>query len=73
MSETTTLLLTGIGCGAICAVLAVLPHAILSGLRPPIVEPIVIVMGIILFGMLAGLIAVHRVARMPLIESLRSE
>ena len=73
MSETASLLLTGIGCGAVCAVLAVLPHAILSGLKPPIVEPLAIVVGIILFGMLAGLIAVRSVARMPLLESLRSE
>ncbi len=73
MSETASLLLMGIGCGAICAVLAVLPHAILNGLKPPIVEPLVIVFGIILFGMLAGLIAVRSVARMPLLESLRSE
>lgn len=73
MGETVSLLLTGIGCGVICAVLAVLPHAILNGLKPPIVEPLVIVLMIILFGMLAGLIAVRRVARMPLLESLRSE
>jgi ABC-type antimicrobial peptide transport system permease subunit len=73
MSETASLLLMGIGCGAICAVLAVLPHAILNGLKPPIVEPLVIVFGIILFGMLAGLIAVRSVVRMPLLESLRSE
>jgi len=73
MSETATLLMTGIGCGAICAVLAVLPHAILSGLRPPLIEPLLITLGIILFGMLAGLIAVRRVTNMPLLESLRSE
>ncbi len=45
MSETATLLLVGIGCGVICAVLAVLPYAILSGLKPPVVEPIVVVVG----------------------------
>ncbi len=73
MRETASLLLMGIGCGAICAILAVLPHALLSGLQPPIVEPLVVILGIILFGMLAGLIAVGRVARMPLLESLRSE
>ncbi len=73
MSETTSLLLAGIGCGAICAVLAVLPHALVADLRPPVVEPVAIVLGIILFGMLAGLAAVGRVVRMPLMESLRSE
>ena len=45
MSETAALLLVGIGCGAICAMLAVFPHAILSGLRPPMVEPVAIVAG----------------------------
>ncbi|MGI9474626.1 MAG: FtsX-like permease family protein [Rubripirellula sp.] len=73
MSETATLLLLGIGCGAVCAILAVLPHALLNGLDPPIVEPLLVVLGIILFGMLAGLLAVRRVSRMPLLESLRSE
>ena len=73
MVETASLLLMGIGCGATCAVLAVLPHAILSGLKPPLVEPLLIVLGIILFGMLAGLIAVRRVASMQLLESLRAE
>jgi putative ABC transport system permease protein len=73
MRETASLLLAGIGCGVACAVLAVVPHAILSGLKPPLVEPIVMVIGIILFGMLAGIIAVGRVVRMPLMESLRSE
>jgi ABC-type antimicrobial peptide transport system permease subunit len=73
MSETASLLVAGIGCGFVCAVLAVIPHAILSGLRPPLVEPVLMVLGIIVFGMLAGLIAVGRVVRMPLMESLRSE
>ncbi len=73
MSETASLLLAGIGCGLICAVLAVLPHAFVNELRPPIIEPIAIIVGIIVFGMLAGLSAVGRVVRMPLIQSLRSE
>jgi ABC-type antimicrobial peptide transport system permease subunit len=73
MRETASLLLLGIGCGTVCAVLAVLPHALLSGLQPPILEPLLVIAGIIVFGMLAGLIAVRRVARMPLLESLRSE
>ncbi len=73
LSETISLLLTGIGCGVVCAVLAVLPYAILSGLQPPVIEPLLIVLGIVLFGMLAGIIAVGRVVRMPLMSSLRSE
>jgi hypothetical protein len=73
IGETAALLLMGVGCGTCCAILAVLPHAMFSGLRPPLVEPIVLAVGIILFGMLAGLLAVRRVARMPLLESLRSQ
>jgi ABC-type antimicrobial peptide transport system permease subunit len=73
LAENASLLLTGIGCGIACAILAVLPHAIIGGLAPPIIEPLFIVAGIILFGMLAGLIAVRRVTRMPLLESLRAD
>lgn len=73
MSETASLLLMGIGCGTVCAVLAVLPYAILNRMSPPIAEPLLIVMGIIAFGMFAGLLAVRRVTQMPLLESLRSE
>ncbi|MAI73001.1 MAG: ABC transporter permease [Rhodopirellula sp.] len=72
MGETATLLLFGIGCGAVCAVLAVLPHALINGLEPPIVEPFILLVGITLFGLCAGLAAVRRVSRMPLLESLRS-
>ncbi len=73
MGETAILLLAGIGCGALCAVVAVIPYAWTSGIRPPILEPVLIVLGIIVFGMLAGLLAVSRVARMPLLSSLRTE
>ena len=73
MGETATLLLLGIGCGALCAVLAVLPHSLINGLEPPIVEPLVLLVGIAFFGLLAGLAAVRRVSTMPLLESLRSK
>ena len=73
MSETAMLLFLGIGCGGVCAVLAVLPHAILNGIDPPLIEPLLVVLSIIAFGLLAGLLAVQRVSRIPLLESLRSE
>ena len=72
MGETAALLILGIGCGAACAILAVLPHAIINGLDLSVVEPLVILVGITLFGLLAGLAAVRRVSKMPLLESLRS-
>ncbi|QDV61795.1 FtsX-like permease family protein [Crateriforma conspicua] len=71
MTETVTLLLIGLGCGGLCAALAVLPYGILSGLTPPIVGPIVIVIAILILGSLAGLMAVVRVIRMPLLDALR--
>ncbi len=73
MRETATLLILGVGCGTLCAAIVVIPHAVLSGLRPPIVEPIGLVIAIIAFGLIAGLIAVRQVIDMPLLESLRSE
>ncbi len=73
MRETATLLLLGIGCGAVCAILAVTPYALLSGIKPPVVEPSMVVLAIIGFGMIAGLVAVRRVLRMSLMESLRAE
>lgn len=73
LGETALLLLMGIGCGAACAMIAILPYSLLSGLRPPVVGPLLIVAGIIVFGMIAGLVAVRRVGKMPLLESLRAE
>ncbi|MFG0262154.1 MAG: ABC transporter permease [Novipirellula sp. JB048] len=73
LRETALLLLIGIGCGSICAMLAVLPYGWLSGINPPWSEPLLIVLGIVVFGLLAGLLAVRQVARMPLLESLRGD
>ncbi|KAA5538773.1 FtsX-like permease family protein [Roseiconus nitratireducens] len=71
MGETASLLLLGIGCGVTCAVIAVLPYAVASGITPPIVEPVLLLLGIVAFGLLAGLVAAGKVIRMPLLESLR--
>ncbi len=73
LSETMTLLLIGIGCGAGCAVLAVLPYALTSGLKPPIAEPLLVLAGITLFGMLAAVVSLRRVIQMPLLASLRAQ
>ena len=73
LGETVVLLMAGIGCGVLCAVLAVLPYAVANSIRPPILEPLAVVAGVILFGMLAGLLAVRRVVTLPLLSSLRAE
>ena len=73
MGENFVLLLLGMGCGVITAILAVLPYAWMTGNSVPIAEPLWILWGILVFGMLAGLIAVWRVATLPLLDSLRAE
>jgi ABC-type antimicrobial peptide transport system permease subunit len=73
LSETAILLIIGVGCGVVCAALVVIPHALLSGLRPPLFEPLVLTVATIAIGLVAGLFVVQRVVRMPLLESLRSE
>ena len=71
MGETASLLLIGIGCGVFCAVIAVLPHALSQRMTPPIAEPILLVLGIVVFGLIAGLLAAWKVSRMQLLDALR--
>ncbi|MCC9657633.1 FtsX-like permease family protein [Rhodopirellula halodulae] len=73
LGENTFLLALGIGCGAVTALLAVLPYAWLSGTQMPILEPLGILIVIFAFGTLAGLVAVRKVLTLPLVESLRAE
>ena len=73
LSETVALLLLGVGCGALCASVVVIPHALISGLQPPLLEPLAFVVAIIAFGFLAGLLVVRQVVRMPLLASLRAD
>ena len=71
--ETMLLLIFGVGFGLISAVLAVLPHAFFAEIDPPLFEPIVLSILIILVGVFTALYTVKRVSTMPLLESLRSE
>lgn len=71
MFETASVLAVGIGCGVLCAALAVTPYLLSGQSRPPIAAPIIAVILIAAVGMLAGLLAVARVVRMPLVSSLR--
>ena len=72
LGETATLLLVGVGCGVLCAIVAVLPHAISNGIVPPVIEPVLLVGGIVVFGLLAGIIASRKVVTMHLLDSLRA-
>jgi len=71
MLETASVLAVGIGCGVLCAALAVAPYLITGQSRPPIAAPILAVILIAAVGLLAGLLAVARVVRLPLVSSLR--
>ena len=71
VGETASLLAMGIGCGVICAVLAVLPHAWSQGIVPPIGEPLLLVVAIFVFGLFAGVLAAIQVSRLRLLDSLR--
>lgn len=73
LGENLFLLAMGMGCGVITAVLAVLPYAWSSGSEVPIGEPLLILLGILVFGMAAGMIAVWRVLTFPLLDCLRAE
>lgn len=73
LGENLYLLVMGMGCGIVTAIFAVLPYSWITGNSIPLVEPLWILMGILVFGMLAGLIAVWRVTTLPLLESLRAE
>ncbi len=71
MLETASVLAVGIGCGVLCAALAVAPYLITGQSRPPVAAPMLAVTLIATVGLLAGLLAVARVVRMPLVSSLR--
>lgn len=71
MGETASLLLLGVGCGVFCAIVAVLPYTLTSGMSPPILEPVMLVGGILLIGLIAGVVAATKVVRLPLLDSLR--
>ncbi len=71
MLETTALLGLGIGCGLVCAVVAVSPHLFIGQTLPPVIQPLIAVASIAGIGMIAGFVTVASVVRMPLIESLR--
>lgn len=73
LGENLFLLTTGIGCGIATAALAVGPYASLTDTDVPVWEPLLLLLVIFGFGLLAGLLAVLRVSTLPLVESLRAE
>lgn len=73
LCETMILLIFGVGLGFVCAILAVLPHALIAGIDPPVLEPILLSLMIITLGICTSMISVRAVSRLPLLESLRKE
>jgi ABC-type antimicrobial peptide transport system permease subunit len=71
--ENLALLVGGLGCGAIAAAVAVLPHAFFGGASIPWLE-LGGTLGIVLVvGLLAGMVVVRSVLRMPILASLRGD
>ncbi len=71
MLETVFVLAAGIGSGVFCAAVAVTPYLVTGQSIPPITGPLLSVLFIAGFGLAAGSLAVAKVIRMPLVESLR--
>ncbi len=72
MIETTALLAAGIGTGLLCSAIAIAPQALAGQVLPPLSQPLLAILGIVVVGLIAGLATVARVVRLPLIEAIRS-
>lgn len=73
MLENLVLLLGGLAIGVAAALVAVLPHALIGGARPPMFELAVMLGTVLLVGCLVGWISVRSTLRAPLIAALRGE
>jgi putative ABC transport system permease protein len=71
MIEAVYLLLLGIGCGLLCSGIAIAPNVLAGQVLPPVAQPLLAILGIVIVGLVAGAVTVARVIRMPLIQSLR--
>jgi ABC-type antimicrobial peptide transport system permease subunit len=73
MLENIVLLIGGLLLGVIAALIAVLPHMLLGGAKPPLTELAGMLGLVVVVGCLVGLWAVRSTLRAPLIASLRGE
>jgi putative ABC transport system permease protein len=71
MLENVALLLGGLLLGIAAALVAVLPHMLLGGARPPLLELVVMLAIVIVVGCIVGALTVRSTLRAPLIASLR--
>jgi putative ABC transport system permease protein len=72
-AENALLLGLGLGTGSVAAALAILPALAERGGAVPVVWILALLAGVALAGLISTRVAVATVARMPLVESLRSE
>ena len=73
LMENAVLLLAGLGCGVLSALVAVLPHLI-SGVASIPWNSLAVTLALVLaVGVIAGLAAAGRVLRAPLLAALREE
>ncbi len=73
IAENTYLLIAGTAIGAVSALVAILPAFLQRGGHLPNPSLALLLLAVPLAGMAASLIAVHMVARAPLLETLRAE
>ena len=73
LAENVFLLLTGLGIGAGCAIIAVLPTVSARGGSFPVVSMAVVLASVLIVGLLVTAVAARAAARAPLLEALRSE
>lgn len=71
--ENLLLLCGGLCTGLIAALIAVLPHFLLGGARPPWLDLAVMLTAILVIGCLVGLVAVRATLRAPILLALRGE
>ncbi len=73
LAENAALMITGLLCGAICALIAILPALHARGGRFPLAAASLVIMLVFVVGMTASLLAVIAASRSPLLDALRSE
>jgi ABC-type antimicrobial peptide transport system permease subunit len=73
MLENIVLLFGGLAIGVVAALVAVLPHALVGGARPPLPELAVMLGLVALVGCVVGWLSVRSTLQAPLIAALRGE
>jgi hypothetical protein len=71
--ENVLLMAGGLACGAVCALLAIVPALRIRGGSFPLVPAAVLLVLVVIAGVVSSLAAVVAARRMPLLDSIRSE